>query len=288
MADFGRLHRYERGGVVHGLTRVRTFCQDDAHIFCEPAQVPEEIAKFIGLLEEVYRAFDFGSFDIKLATRPPPDKRFGTDDEWSVSERALSEGLDRRGLKYEVSPGEGAFYGPKIEFHVHDALKRSWQLGTIQHDSNLPNRFDLSYVGEDGQSHRPIMLHRALLGSLERFFAVYLEHCGGNFPAWLAPKQALVLTVSEKSDGYAGQVADRLRARGLRVGVDLSSDKLGAKIRNARTWRAPYILVVGPKEAESGAVGVRSRDAGELGSMKIDEFAERLASEARSPGAGPH
>jgi threonyl-tRNA synthetase len=288
MADFGRLHRYERGGVVHGLTRVRTFCQDDAHIFCEPAQVPEEIAKFIGLLEEVYRAFDFGSFDIKLATRPPPDKRLGTDDEWSVSERALSEGLDRRGLKYEVSPGEGAFYGPKIEFHVHDALKRSWQLGTIQHDSNLPSRFDLSYVGEDGQSHRPIMLHRALLGSLERFFAVYLEHCGGNFPAWLAPKQALVLTVSEKSDGYAGQVADRLRARGLRVGVDLSSDKLGAKIRNARTWRAPYILVVGPKEAESGAVGVRSRDAGELGSMKIDEFAERLASEARSPRAGPH
>jgi threonyl-tRNA synthetase len=288
MADFGRLHRYERGGVVHGLARVRTFCQDDAHVFCEAPQVPAEIAKFIGLLEEVYRAFEFEKFDIKLATRPPADKRFGGDEEWDVSERALAQGLEQRGLPFEVSPGEGAFYGPKIEFHVQDALKRAWQLGTIQYDSNLPTRFDLSYVGEDGKDHRPVMLHRAIFGSLERFFGVYLEHCGGNFPAWLAPKQAIVLTVSEKSDAYAGQVVERLRAQGLRVQADLSSDKLGAKIRNARVWRAPYLLVVGPKEAEADAVGVRSRDAGELGAMKVDELAARLLAEAKWPGALAH
>jgi threonyl-tRNA synthetase len=288
VADFGRLHRYERGGVVHGLARVRTFCQDDAHIFCERAQVAEEIAKFMGLLEEVYRAFEFERFEIKLATRPPPEKRLGGDAEWDVSEQSLSEGLKRRGLAFEVSPGEGAFYGPKIEFHVQDALKRSWQLGTIQHDSNLPNRFELSYVGEDGKEHRPVMLHRAIFGSLERFFGVYLEHCGGNFPTWLAPKQVIVLTVSEKSDTYAGQVIERLRAKGLRVEGDLSSDKLGAKIRSARLWRAPYLLVVGPKEAEADSVGVRSRDAGELGAMKVDELAARVAAEANPPGALAH
>jgi threonyl-tRNA synthetase len=288
MADFGRLHRYERGGVVHGLARVRTFCQDDAHIFCEERQVPDEIGKFIGLLEEVYRAFAFEKFEIKLATRPPADKRFGGDAEWDSSERALAQGLERRGLPFEVSPGEGAFYGPKIEFHVQDALKRSWQLGTIQYDSNLPNRFELSYVGEDGKEHRPVMLHRAIFGSLERFFGVYLEHCGGSFPMWLAPKQAIVLTVSEKSDAYAGQVVDRLRAKGLRIEADFSSDKLGAKIRNARLWRAPYLLVVGPKEAEADAVGVRSRDAGELGAIKVDELGARLLAEAGAPGALAH
>jgi threonyl-tRNA synthetase len=285
VADFGRLHRYERGGVVHGLARVRTFSQDDAHIFCSKEQAPEEIAKFIGLLHEVYQAFRFEKIDIKLATRPPADKRFGDDAAWDASERALAAGLERAGLKYEISPGEGAFYGPKIEFHVHDALKRSWQLGTIQYDATLPERFDLSFVGEDGKEHRPVMLHRAIFGSLERFFGVYIEHCGGSFPTWLAPKHAIVLTVSEKSDDYARQVVRRLRAKGLRVDVDLSSDKLGAKIRNARTFRYPYMLVVGPKEAEIDSVGVRSRDAGELGAMKLDELAARLTAEARPPSA---
>ncbi len=287
VADFGRLHRYERGGVVHGLARVRSFAQDDAHIFCAEAQVSSEIEKFIGLLNEVYVAFGFVKVDIKLATRPAAEKRLGTDEEWDRSERALAEGLERAGLKYDVVPGEGAFYGPKIEFHVHDALKRSWQLGTIQYDSNLPNRFDLSFVGDDGHQHRPVMLHRAIFGSLERFFGVYLEHCGGNFPAWLAPKQAIVLTVSEKSDAHALKVQERLRARGLRVDVDLSSDKLGAKIRNARLLRYPYLLVVGPKEAEIDSVGVRSRDAGELGAMKVDELAARLEAEARPPARMP-
>ena len=285
MADFGRLHRYERGGVVHGLARVRSFAQDDAHIFCAPEQVAGEITAFITLLHEVYAAFQFEKIDIKLATRPPPDKRFGSDEEWDKSERALAEGLDRAGLKYETTPGEGAFYGPKIEFHVHDALKRSWQLGTIQYDPNMPERFDLTYVGEDGKDHRPIMLHRAIFGSIERFFGVYIEHSGGNFPAWLAPKQAIVLTVSEKSDAYARQVIDRLKGAGLRLDADLSSDKLGAKIRNARLLRYPYMLVVGPKEAEVDSVGVRSRDAGELGAMKVDELAARLQGESRLPGA---
>jgi len=286
MADFGRLHRYERGGVVHGLARVRSFAQDDAHIFCTREQVAGEITSFIALLHEVYRAFQFEKIDIKLATRPPADKRLGSDAEWDQSERALSEGLDRAGLKYEIAPGEGAFYGPKIEFHVHDALKRSWQLGTIQYDPNMPERFNLSYVGEDGKDHRPIMLHRAIFGSIERFFGVYIEHSGGNFPTWLAPKQAIVLTVSEKSDAYARQVVDRLRGAGLRLEADLSSDKLGAKIRNARLLRYPYMLVVGPKEAEADSVGVRSRDAGELGAMKVDELAARLLSESRPPAEG--
>jgi threonyl-tRNA synthetase len=292
VADFGRLHRYERGGVVHGLARVRSFSQDDAHIFCAEGQTPHEIERFIHLLHDVYRAFGFKKVDIKLATRPAPDKRFGSDEEWDRSERALSQGLERAGLKYEVLPEEGAFYGPKIEFHVHDALDRSWQLGTIQYDWNMPERFDLSFVGEDGKEHRPVMLHRALFGSLERFFGVYLEHCSGSFPAWLAPKQAVVLTVSEKSDRYARQVVDRMRAKGLRVEADFSSDKLGAKIRNARPFRYPYMLVVGPKEAESDAVGVRSRDEGELGAMKVEALMERLLAESRppsidgAPGAG--
>jgi threonyl-tRNA synthetase len=283
VADFGRLHRYERGGVVHGLARVRSFSQDDAHIFCREEQVAEEITKFITMLHEVYRAFGFEKVDVKLATRPPADKRLGSDEEWDRCERALADGLERGGVSYETLPGEGAFYGPKIEFHVHDALRRSWQLGTIQYDPNMPQRFDLSFVGEDGLPHRPAMLHRAVFGSLERFFGVYLEHCGGNFPSWLAPKHAIVVTVSEKSDAYARQVVERLRGMGVRVEADLSSDKLGAKIRNARLLRYPYMLVVGPKEAEIDSVGVRSRDAGELGSMKVDELAARLAAESQPP-----
>jgi threonyl-tRNA synthetase len=281
VADFGRLHRYERGGVVHGLARVRSFSQDDAHIFCAEEDVASEISRFMRFFYAVYKAFQFESIDIKLATRP--EKRIGEDAMWDRAEQALAEGLSGAGLKFDYSPGEGAFYGPKIEFHVKDALRRSWQLGTMQHDPNLPARFDLRFVGEDGKEHRPVMLHRAIFGSLERFFGVYLEHCGGNFPVWLAPKQAIVLTVSEKSDAYARQVAERLRAQGLRVDLDLSSDKLGAKIRNARLLRYPYLLVVGPKEAEGETVGVRSRDAGELGSMPVAQLAARLLTEAAPP-----
>ena len=192
-------------------------------------------------------------------------------------------GLKNAGLPFEVTPGEGAFYGPKVEFHIHDALKRSWQLGTIQYDPNLPERFELGYIGEDGKEHRPVMLHRAILGSLERFFSVYLEHSSGNFPVWIAPKQAIVVTVSEKADDYATEVAKRLREKGFRIDTDTSADKLGAKIRNARLSRIPYMVVVGVKEAETGTVGVRSRDKGELGAMPLDTFVELLSAEAKPP-----
>jgi threonyl-tRNA synthetase len=281
VADFGRLHRYERGGVVHGLARVRSFAQDDGHIFCAEEQVASEIARFMRFFKGVYKAFGFTAMDVKLATRP--EKRIGTDDRWDTAERALADGLEQVNLKYETLPGEGAFYGPKIEFHIKDSLKRSWQLGTMQHDPNLPQRFDLRFVGQDGAEHQPVMLHRAIFGSIERFFAVYLEHCGGNFPTWLAPRQAIVLTVSEKSDEYARTVVDRLKAKGLRIDADFTSDKLGAKIRNARLGRYPYMLVVGPKEAEADSVGVRSRDAGELGIMKVEELAARLLTESAPP-----
>ncbi len=281
VADFGRLHRYERGGVVHGLSRVRTFCQDDAHIFCTYDQVPQEIESFIKFLYEVYKTFEFHSIDVKLATRP--DNRIGSDEDWDKAEGALETGLRNAGLPFEFLPNEGAFYGPKVEFHIKDALKRSWQLGTIQFDPNLPARFELGYVGEDGKEHPPIMLHRAILGSLERFFSVYLEHCGGNFPTWLAPRQAVVVTVSEKVDAYALKVQSDLRALGLRVDADTSADKLGAKIRNARLARYPYLLVVGAKEEESGTVGVRSREKGELGAIPFSEFAAMLQSESSPP-----
>jgi threonyl-tRNA synthetase len=280
MADFARLHRYERGGVVHGLARVRSFAQDDAHVFCAESDVPVEIERFIKMIYEAYKVFDFKEIDIKLATRPPKDQRLGTDEDWDASEGALARGLKAADLPFEIAPGEGAFYGPKVEFHVKDALKRPWQLGTIQFDKNLPNRFELAYTGEDGKDHMPVMLHRAILGSLERFFGVYLEHCGGNFPTWLAPKQAIVLTVSEKSDEFAKGVHNRLREAGIRADIDSSADKLGAKIRNARLGRYPYLCVVGPKEAEIDSVGVRSRDKGELGAIKVDDLIAMVKKES--------
>ena len=281
MADFGRLHRYERGGVVHGLSRVRTFCQDDAHIFCTREQVAGEIEKFMKLFYRVYKAFGFEKIDVKLATRP--DKRVGSDEFWDMAESALQKGLESAGLTFETLPGEGAYYGPKIEFHVQDALKRSWQLGTMQYDPNLPERFELDYVGEDGKEHRPVMLHRAIFGSLERFISVYIEHCGGNFPAWIAPMQAKVLTVSDKSEAYGRDVLARLKGKSFRVEGDFSGDKLGAKIRNARTARHPYMIVIGEKDAEAGTVSVRSRDKGELGAMPFDQFTAMLAEEAKLP-----
>jgi len=282
IADFGRLHRYERGGVVHGLARVRTFCQDDAHIFCTPEQLQGETQAFIQLVMEVYNAFDFKSIDIKLATRP--EKRIGTDAQWDAAEKALADALDATGIAYELLPGEGAFYGPKIEFHVEDALKRSWQLGTVQLDYALPDRFDLIYVGSDGEGHRPVMLHRAILGSLERFLSVYIEHTGGAFPLWIAPEQARVVTVTEKQAEFAHRVVERLAARGLRATADVSADKLGAKIRAGRLMRVPYILVVGDKEVESDQVAPRSRDLNkDLGPTPVSELLDRLSEEAKPP-----
>ncbi|MBL9025203.1 MAG: threonine--tRNA ligase [Myxococcales bacterium] len=282
MADFGRLHRYERGGVVHGLARVRSFCQDDAHIFCRPDQMQGEISSFIQLLYAVYKAFRFDRVDIKLATRP--DKRIGTDEQWDAAEKALADALNEAGLAYEVAEGEGAFYGPKLEFHILDALKRSWQLGTIQVDYALPDRFELEFVGTDGVVHRPVMLHRAILGSLERFLSVLIEHVGGAFPTWLAPEQAVIVTVSEKQETYAKEVVGFLAEKGLRARADLSPDKLGAKIRSARLLRVPYVVVVGDKEAAGRQVAPRSRDQNkDLGAMPLESFAELLLGESRPP-----
>lgn len=282
VADFGRLHRYERGGVVHGLARVRTFCQDDAHIFCTSEQVEAEIQSFLKLIFEVYFAFQFPKIDIRLATRP--EKRAGTDAQWDLAETVLADALKKAGLPFEMAPGEGAFYGPKLEFHIEDALKRTWQLGTIQVDYILPDRFDLEFVGQDGHAHRPVMLHRAILGSIERFLSVYVEHTGGAFPVWLAPEQAIVVTVSEKQAAYAREVVAFLASKGLRAKADLGSDKLGAKIRAARLMRVPYVVVVGDKEAAERKVAPRSRDLNkDLGAMPLEEFAARLVSEAVVP-----
>ena len=281
VADFGRLHRYERAGVVHGLARVRSFCQDDAHIFCTQDQLEAEIFAFNKLLFEVYAAFDFTNISVKLALRP--ENRMGSDELWDKAESALERALVQSGVPFEKLPGEGAFYGPKLEFHVVDALKRSWQLGTIQLDYSMPENFGLEYVSNDGTGQRPVMLHRAILGSVERFFGILIEHCAGKFPVWLAPDQAILVTVSEKQAEYALQVQSQLKARGLRVSADISSDKLGAKIRNARNLRTPYIGVIGENEVTSGSVALRSREAGDLPPMSVAEFVERLAKEALPP-----
>lgn len=293
IADFCRLHRYERGGVVHGLARVRSFAQDDAHIFCTPDQLLGEIKAFCKLLFEVYTAFAFERIDIKLATRPA--KRIGTDAQWDDAEAKLEEALVASGLAFEFAPEEGAFYGPKLEFHIHDALGRSWQLGTIQVDYALPSedRFNLTYVGSDGEQHQAVMLHRAILGSLERFMALYIEHTGGNFPVWVAPEQVTIVTVSERQNEFASEAMAFLRDRGLRVNANLSADKLGAKIRNARLMRVPYIAVVGDKEVEDRSVSPRSRDLNKnLDAMPLEAFADKLVLEACVPrleaaGAAP-
>jgi threonyl-tRNA synthetase len=282
VADFGRLHRYERGGVVHGLARVRTFCQDDAHIFCAEDQLRTEIGGFLRLFYGVYKAFGFEKIEILLATRP--EKRVGSDAQWDAAEKALADALTDQGLPFSISPGEGAFYGPKYEFHVEDALGRSWQLGTLQLDYAMPERFGLEFTGADGAAHRPVMLHRAVFGSLERFFAIYLEHTAGAFPVWLAPEQAVIITVSEKQDDYARTVAAFLRSKGLRARADVTSDKLGAKKRNARLLRTPYIVVVGDREAADRKVAPWSRDQNaDLGPMPLDDFAAKLQAEAVPP-----
>ncbi len=281
VADFGRLHRFERAGVVHGLARVRSFCQDDAHIFCTPDQLEVEIAAFNKLLFEIYKVFGFEDVRVKLALRP--EKKLGSDELWDSAEGALEKALKEASIPFESLAGEGAFYGPKLEFHVTDALKRSWQLGTIQLDYMMPERFGLEYIAQDGAGHRPIMLHRAIFGSLERFYAIYLEHVAGKFPTWVAPEQAILVTVSEKQAAYAESVQKQLRGLGLRIALDAGADKLGAKIRGARLQRYPYIVVIGDDEAANGTLSPRSRDEGELGKLTIQAFSERLLEEAKLP-----
>ena len=279
-ADFGRLHRYERSGVTHGLTRVRTFCQDDAHIYCTPEQIKPEMASFLSLLKEVYDTFGFEGMRVALSTRP--EKRLGSDEIWDAAEHALGEALDEAGLPYTLNPGEGAFYGPKIEFQLLDALKRPWQLGTLQVDYMLPERIDLNYTRPDGTEGRPIMLHRAILGSLERFMGILVEHTAGAFPAWLAPTQVAILPITDRANAFATEVAARAKTLALRAELDARNESLKAKIRDAQLAKTPYMLVIGDREAEAGTVSVRHRHRGDLGVQPLDAFLAGLAQEVQS------
>jgi threonyl-tRNA synthetase len=278
-AEFGAVYRYERSGVLHGLTRVRGFTQDDAHIFCRPDQIEDEIIRAVDFSMYILRSFGLTDFKAYLSTRP--DKHVGEVAEWDRAIEALRRAIESQGLPYELDEGGGAFYGPKIDLKVNDALGREWQLSTVQFDFNEPERFGLEFIGEDGQPHRPYMVHRALLGSMERFFGVLIEHFGGAFPTWLAPVQATIIPIADRHLEYAESVADALRARGLRPEVDARREKMQAKIRDAQLQKVPYMLVVGDRDQQAGAVSVRDRQQGDLGPMPLREFVDRLAVEAR-------
>lgn len=282
LAEFGSCHRNEPSGALHGLMRVRGFTQDDAHIFCEEAQVGAEAEAFIQLLLKVYADFGFTQLEYKLSTRP--EKRIGSDEQWDRAEKALADALDHHDLKWELQPGEGAFYGPKIEFTLKDSIGRLWQCGTLQLDYALPGRLGAEYVAEDNQRKVPVMLHRAILGSLERFIGILIEHHAGNFPLWLAPTQAVVMTITERQDEYAKSVAMALSQAGLRVGSDLRNEKIGYKIREHTILRVPYLLVVGDKEQASNSVAVRTRSGDDLGSLPLGQLIERLNTEAEARG----
>ncbi len=282
MAEFGSCHRNEPSGTLHGLMRVRAFTQDDAHIFCTEEQVQEEVSMFIDLLRRVYADFGFDEIITRLSTRP--EQRVGEDAVWDKAEHALEQALNAKGMEWDLQPGEGAFYGPKIEFSLKDCLGRIWQCGTIQLDFSMPGRLDASYIAEDGSRRVPVMLHRAILGSLERFIGILIEHYAGAFPAWLAPVQVVVMNITDRQAEYVREVEQRLKKRGFRVVSDLRNEKIGFKIREHTLKRVPYLLVVGDREVESGSVAVRARTGEDLGSMSLEAFSERLAETIASRG----
>jgi threonyl-tRNA synthetase len=285
LAEFGTVYRYEQSGELHGLTRVRGFTQDDAHIFCRPDQVKEEFIKVIDLVLFVFRSLGFDNYTAQVSKRDPNNKAkyIGEDHLWVRAEREIQEAADERGLKTVAVEGEAAFYGPKLDFMVKDALGRSWQLGTIQVDYNLPERFELEYIGSDNQKHRPVMIHRAPFGSLERFVAVLIEHCAGNFPLWLAPEQVAVLPISEKFNEYGQQVIDTLKGMDVRGFLDDRDEKIGRKIRDAEVKKVPFMLIVGEKEVAEGKVAVRKHGAGDQGAVLLQEFATRFAADFALP-----
>jgi threonyl-tRNA synthetase len=273
-AELGTVYRYERSGVLHGLLRVRGFTQDDAHIFCREDQIEDEILRVLDFTLFVLKTFGFNEYDVYLSTRP--EKYVGALENWERSTEALKQALEVKGLSYSIDPGEGVFYGPKIDIKVKDSLNRAWQCSTIQVDFNNPERFDVSYRGSDGKEHRPIMIHRALMGSLERFFGVLIEHYAGVFPLWLAPVQAAVLTIAERHADYASKVADRLRAEGIRVELDLDNEKIGHKIRETTIRKIQYSVIIGDKEVSEGVLSVRKRNGENLGSMTVEKFLELI------------
>ncbi|MGD0571601.1 MAG: threonine--tRNA ligase [Sedimentisphaerales bacterium] len=271
VAELGLVHRHEASGVIHGLFRVRQFTQDDAHIFCTPDQIEAEIVGVIELTFEIYRAFGFKDFHIELSTKP--ENHIGSDEIWETATNALINALKHKNIDYKVNEGDGAFYGPKIDFHIEDSLKRSWQLGTIQLDFSMPQRFELVFTDKDNTEKTPVMIHRAVLGSFERFIGILIEHYAGDMPLWLAPQQVIILPISEKTNDYAKAVEARLKAQGLRVSCDLTDEKIGAKIARTHGDKPPYMLVVGPKESQSDSVNVRIRGHDQTKTLKVDEFA---------------
>lgn len=285
LAEFGTVYRYEQSGELHGLTRVRGFTQDDAHIFCRPDQVKEEFVKVIDLVMHVFKSLGFENYTAQVSLRDPANKTkyIGADSQWDLAEKQIQEAADERGLKTVAVQGEAAFYGPKLDFMVRDALGRSWQLGTIQVDYNLPERFELEYVGSDNQKHRPVMIHRAPFGSLERFVAVLIEHCGGNFPLWLSPDQIAVLPISERFNDYGQKVIDMLKELDIRGFLDDRDEKIQRKIRDAEVKKVPYMLIVGEREAAEEKVSVRRHGKGDLGSLLLADFVEQFRKEAATP-----
>jgi threonyl-tRNA synthetase len=278
LAEFGTVYRYEQSGELHGLTRVRGFTQDDAHIFCRPDQVKEEFTKVIDLVLYVFKALGFHDYTAQISLRDPENKAkyIGSDELWEKAERAIIEAATEKGLPTVTELGEAAFYGPKLDFMVKDALGRKWQLGTIQVDYNLPERFDLEYVGADNEKHRPVMIHRAPFGSLERFVAVLIEHCGGNFPLWLSPDQVAILPISEKYHDYAQRVHEQLAEQDIRGYIDSRDEKIGRKIRDAEVSKVPYMIIVGEKEQEQEIVSVRKHGLGDMGTLRVEAFIENF------------
>lgn len=281
IGELGLVHRHEKSGQLHGLMRVRCFTQDDAHIFMTPEQIPSEIKGVISIIDEVYKLFGF-KYHVELSTRP--EDSMGSDEDWETATNGLKSALDDLGLDYVINEGDGAFYGPKIDFHLEDSLGRTWQCGTIQLDFQLPMRFNAEYMGEDGEKHRPIMIHRVVFGSIERFIGIIIEHFAGKFPLWLAPVQVKVLPVSEKSHDYAVSVYEKLKESGIRVELDRRDEKIGYKIREAQMKKIPYMLILGENESSTGTISVRSRDKGDLGASKLDEFVADIKEEIDTKG----
>ena len=283
MAEFGTVYRYEQSGELHGLTRVRSFTQDDAHHYCRPDQLKDEFKSIIDLVQFIFKAVNLGDFTAQISLRDPENKEkyIGSDENWEKAEKAIIEAAEEKKLETSVVLGEAAFYGPKLDFMVKDAIGRKWQLGTIQVDYNLPERFELTYNGSDNQKHRPVMIHRAIFGSMERFIAVLIENTAGKFPLWLAPEKAVILPISEKFNDYAGKVLDFLNNSDICTLIDDRSEKIGKKIRDNELKRIPYLLIIGEKEVENGTIAVRKQGEGDKGSMKLEEFAEFVANEIK-------
>ena len=286
MADFGRLHRFERSGALHGLTRVRSFCQDDAHIFCRLDQLQEEIASFMKLLGFVYETLGMNKYKIYLSTRP--EKRMGSEEIWDRAEGALAEALKTLNLEYTLNPGDGAFYGPKLDIQFFDALDRPWQLGTLQCDFTLPERFDLTYTGEDNKAHRPVMLHRAILGTFERFIGVYLEHTAGHLPTWLIPEQVRIINVTDRAKPWGEEILAELKKHGVRATFDTRNEKLGFKIREAQLEKIPYMIILGDKEVEARTIALRTRQGQQKESLQLETFVHSLGEEIKSRSLTSH